>query len=95
VGGYKPIIAEEGFKGDGYETEVKLEGDKVAYARMVAGDPPIVQIAVSKALMGMRLNSCGADGRIRGSMIPGCSTMTTILARMRPVPRSIPPRSTR
>jgi hypothetical protein len=52
VGGYKPIVAEEGFKGDGYETEVKLEGDKVAYARTVAGDPPIVQIAVSKALMG-------------------------------------------
>ena len=52
VGGYKPIVAEEGFKGDGYETEVKFEGDKVAYARTIAGDPPVVQIAVSKALMG-------------------------------------------
>jgi hypothetical protein len=52
VGGYKPIVGEEGFKGDGYETEVKLEGDKVAYARTVPGDPPIVQIAVSKVLMG-------------------------------------------
>jgi hypothetical protein len=52
VGGYKPIVGEEGFKGNGYETEVKLEGDKVAYARTVPGDPPIVQIAVSKVLMG-------------------------------------------
>lgn len=51
VGGIKPIRAEAGFAGDGYETAVALEGDKVAYARIDPEDATAIQIAVSRALL--------------------------------------------
>ncbi len=51
VGGPNPGLANDGFKGDGYESEIKLEGDKVAYARILPGNPKAVQIAVSLKLL--------------------------------------------
>jgi hypothetical protein len=51
VGGLKPMVAEAGMAGDGYETSVDLGGDKAAYARISPEDPSAVQISVSKALM--------------------------------------------
>ena len=52
VGGPNQIIANPGFRGDGYESEVKLEGDQVAYARIMPGDLKAMQIAVSRVLLG-------------------------------------------
>ena len=51
VGGLKPVIAEAGFEGDGYDTTVDPEGDKAAFARLAPGDPEAVQIAVSRSLL--------------------------------------------
>lgn len=51
IGGPNPSLANAGFKGDGYESEIKLEGDKVAYARILSGNPRAVQIAVSLKLL--------------------------------------------
>ena len=51
VGGPSPMLADEGYTGNGYESEVKLEGDKVAYARLAPDDPTQVQIAVSRLLL--------------------------------------------
>ena len=51
MGGINPIIANPGFKGDGYESEVKMEGKKVAFARILPGDAKVVQIAVSIKLL--------------------------------------------
>ncbi len=51
VGGFKPIRAEAGFAGDGYETAVVLEGDKSTYARIDPEDATAIQIAVSRALL--------------------------------------------
>ena len=52
VGGLKPMAAESDFKGDGYESELAFAGDKVAYARVLMAEKPVVQIAVSRALLG-------------------------------------------
>jgi hypothetical protein len=51
IGGSNPILADIGFTGDGYEVEVKLEGSKAVYARMVPGTPNALQIAVSRNLL--------------------------------------------
>lgn len=51
VGGIKPILAEAGFAGDGYETAIALKGDRVAYARIDPEDTAVIQIAVSRALL--------------------------------------------
>jgi hypothetical protein len=51
VGGPQPIIADAGFEGDGYDTLVEPEGDKVAFARLDPDDPISVQIAVSRNLL--------------------------------------------
>jgi len=51
VGGAKPILAEEGFSGNGYETMLTFEGDRVAQARLHPELPNAVQIAISKALL--------------------------------------------
>jgi len=51
VGGPQPIIADAGFEGDGYDTAVKLEGDRTAFARISPDDPVAIQIAVSRNLL--------------------------------------------
>jgi hypothetical protein len=51
IGGPSPMLADEGYQGNGYENEVKLEGDKVAYARLAPDSPTQVQIAVSRMLL--------------------------------------------
>jgi len=51
VGGPSPVWADQEYKGEGYEKEEKLEGERVAYARIDPQDATIVQIAVSKALL--------------------------------------------
>jgi hypothetical protein len=51
VGGLKPMVAEAGMEGDGYESSVELGGDLAAYARINPRDPSAVQIAVSRALL--------------------------------------------
>jgi len=52
VGGLNPLIANEWHVGDGYETSVAYDGDKVAYARLAPGDIQVVQLAVSRTLLG-------------------------------------------
>lgn len=52
VGGPTPIVADEGFNGDGYDTKEILIGDEIAFARMSPDDDQAVQIAVSRALLG-------------------------------------------
>jgi hypothetical protein len=52
VGGVKPIVAEEGFEGMGYQNTLELVEDQVAWARIAPDDPSAVQIAVSRALLG-------------------------------------------
>ena len=51
IGGPQPIIADAGFNGNGYDTQVTLEGDMVAFARISPDDPEAVQIAVSRNLL--------------------------------------------
>ncbi|MDO9547040.1 MAG: hypothetical protein Q7J07_09880 [Pelolinea sp.] len=51
VGGPKPIVADAGFSGGGYDTQIDLEEDKVAFARISPDDPEAVQIAVSRSLL--------------------------------------------
>ncbi len=51
VGGPTPMLSDEGFNGNGYDTLVKLGGDKVAFARVSPDDSDAVQIAVSRALL--------------------------------------------
>jgi len=51
VGGPRPIIANAGFMGNGYDTNVGLESDKSAFARIAPDDARAVQIAVSRNLL--------------------------------------------
>ena len=51
VGGINPIIADEDFKGNGYDTQIEIGKDKVAFSRISPDDPHAVQIAVSLALL--------------------------------------------
>lgn len=52
VGGPTPIVADEGFEGDGYDNKLILIGEEVAFARLSPDDDQAVQIAVSQALLG-------------------------------------------
>ena len=51
VGGPHPIVADEGYEGNGYDSQVELAEDRLAFARLSPDDPLAVQIAVSKALL--------------------------------------------
>ena len=51
VGGPKPIVADENFNGTGYDTQVEMSGDSLAFARVSPDDSMAVQIAVSSALL--------------------------------------------
>jgi hypothetical protein len=51
IGGPNPGLANDNYEGNGYESEIKLEGDKVAYARILPGNSKAVQIAVSLKLL--------------------------------------------
>jgi hypothetical protein len=51
VGGPQPIVADEGYEGNGYDTQVELVEDHLAFARISPDDPLVVQIAVSLALL--------------------------------------------
>jgi len=51
VGGPQPMIADAGFEGSGYDTNVEMEGDKAAFARVDPQDSEAVQIAVSRGLL--------------------------------------------
>lgn len=52
VGGPKPIVADAGFKGSGYETVFEMDSDKNAFARIDPEDGNAVQFAVSFPLIG-------------------------------------------
>ena len=51
VGGPQPIIADADFEGNGYDTQVELEGSKTAFARISPEDSEAIQIAVSRDLL--------------------------------------------
>jgi hypothetical protein len=51
VGGLKPVIAEAGFDGSGYDVVFEMDADKNAYARIDPKDGNAVQIAVSYGLV--------------------------------------------
>jgi len=53
VGGLKPIIAETGFDGSGYDAVLEMDAAENAYARIDPEDGNAVQIAVSYGLLGM------------------------------------------
>jgi hypothetical protein len=52
VGGLKPIEAESGFHGSGYDTMLEMDADKNAYARIDPKDGNAVQFAISFPLVG-------------------------------------------
>jgi hypothetical protein len=52
VGGLKPIEAESGFNGSGYDTTVEMDADLNAFARIDPKDGNAVQIAASFPLVG-------------------------------------------
>jgi hypothetical protein len=51
VGGPKPMIADAGFEGNGYDQQVELAENKVAWSRISPEDANALQIAVSRTLM--------------------------------------------
>lgn len=51
VGGPTPMWADKGYDKTGYEKEERLEGERVAYARIDPKDDTIIQFAISKALL--------------------------------------------
>ncbi len=51
VGGPTPLWADKEYDKMGYDKEERLEGERVAYARIDPKDETIVQIAISKALL--------------------------------------------
>jgi len=51
VGGPTPLIADEEFKGNGYDTSVKVKGTSIAYARIDPLDKQAVQFAISRSLL--------------------------------------------
>jgi len=68
VGGTKPVVAEEGYNEPGYTDTFTLEGDKVAWAKLMPQEPSAVIIAVSRALLGEPeefLWGAWADGGVR------------------------------
>jgi hypothetical protein len=52
VGGPNPIVADRGFKGDGYETHMPMEGNLMAYARLELDKYTALQFAISRQLIG-------------------------------------------
>jgi hypothetical protein len=52
VGGPKPIIADAGFNGSGYDELKQIAGNEVAFARIDPQSETSVQIAVSAAMLG-------------------------------------------
>ena len=68
VGGITPIVAETGWKTNGYVHMLEMEGDRVAHARLVKVEQPNVQFAISRALLGNPeefLWGAWADGGLR------------------------------
>jgi hypothetical protein len=51
IGGPNPILADEDFEGDGYESQIELEDSELAYASMLPGHSNIIQIAFSRDLL--------------------------------------------
>jgi len=51
VGGPQPLIADAGFKGNGYDTQVIMSGEKAAFARVDPEDAEALQFAVSRMLL--------------------------------------------
>jgi hypothetical protein len=52
VGGIVPISAEAGFKGDGYEKIMEATASNTSFARISPEDATVVEIAVSRTLLG-------------------------------------------
>ncbi len=52
VGGPQPLIADEGFKGNGYDQSISVKGSNIAYARIDPLDKQAVQFAISRSLVG-------------------------------------------
>ena len=51
VGGIKPMVAEEGHEGSGYDSMVQIDSERSAFARIDPQDPTAVQIAVSYSML--------------------------------------------
>ena len=51
VGGLTPMIADEGFEGNGYDQRTEINVDNLAFARLAPDEPYAVQMAVSYALL--------------------------------------------
>ncbi len=51
VGGPNPNLSNPDFKGNGFDKTIAMDADKVAYARFVPGEPPLLQVAVSRLLL--------------------------------------------
>ncbi|MDK2979986.1 MAG: hypothetical protein PWQ55_333 [Chloroflexota bacterium] len=51
VGGVHPIIADENFNGSGYDQQVELADNRLAFARVSPDDPRAIQFAISLALL--------------------------------------------
>jgi hypothetical protein len=51
VGGPTPLIADAGFKGNGYDKSLPVKGTNIAYARIDPLDKQAVQIAISRSLL--------------------------------------------
>jgi hypothetical protein len=51
VGGPTPLVADAGFKGNGYDTSINVKGNTIAYARIDPLDKQAVQFAISRSLL--------------------------------------------
>jgi len=52
VGGKVPMSAEAGLKGDGYEKVMEVSADSTSFFRIAPEDPTVVEIAVSRKMLG-------------------------------------------
>jgi hypothetical protein len=52
VGGKIPMTAEAGFSGNGYDKVIAVSGDNSSFTRIAPEDPTVVEIAVSRKLLG-------------------------------------------
>ena len=51
IGGPQPMVADESYRGNGYDTRIEPKGMNSAYARILVGDHPILQFAISRSML--------------------------------------------
>ncbi len=71
VGGPNPNLSNPDFEGSGFDMMVNMTSEKVAYARFVPGEPPLLQVAVSRLLLNNANEFLWSIWADKGLMDPG------------------------